>query len=112
MIKIVFRKDQVSTTLMMAAKDLKDLYFLLVPVHFSLMVSSSYEIMIYKIFLGVLDEGYSYDLSVEDAKELGMKSIYHATYRDAASGGYVNRKSTQILIGRSESRANISKNSI
>merc|ERR1712228_975693 len=35
---------------------------------------------------GVLDEGYSYDLSVEDAKELGMKSIYHATYRDAASG--------------------------
>merc|ERR1711868_13062 len=39
---------------------------------------------------GVLDEGYSYDLSVEDAKELGMKSIYHATYRDAASGGYVN----------------------
>ena len=48
--------------------------------------------MIYGIFLGVLDEGYSYDLSVEDAKELGMKSIYHATYRDAASGGYVNRK--------------------
>merc|ERR1711990_933100 len=39
---------------------------------------------------GVLDEGYSYDLSVEDAKELGMKSIYHATYRDAVSGGYVN----------------------
>ena len=48
-------------------------------------------------FLGVLDEGYSYDLSVEDAKELGMKSIYHATYRDAASGGYVNRKSTKKL---------------
>ena len=67
---------------------------------------------IHKIFLGVLDEGYSYDLSVEDAKELGMKSIYHATYRDAASGGYVNRKSTQKLIGRSESRGNISKNSI
>ena len=41
---------------------------------------------------GVLDEGYSYDLSVEDAKELGMKSIYHATYRDAASGGFVNCK--------------------
>ena len=48
--------------------------------------------MAYILFQGVLDEGYSYDLSVEDAKELGMKSIYHATYRDAASGGYVNRK--------------------
>jgi len=39
---------------------------------------------------GVLDEGYSYDLEVEAAKELAIKSIYHATYRDAASGGYVN----------------------
>merc|ERR1719495_440240 len=39
---------------------------------------------------GVLDEGYSYDLDIEAAKELGMKSIYHATYREAASGGYVN----------------------
>ena len=46
---------------------------------------------------GVLDEGYSYDLSVEDAKELGMKSIYHATYRDAASGGYVNCKFIFII---------------
>merc|ERR1719370_2421032 len=39
---------------------------------------------------GVLDEGYSNDLSVEDAKELATRSIYHATYRDAASGGFVN----------------------
>jgi len=39
---------------------------------------------------GVLDEGYNYDLSVEAAKELATRSIYHATYRDAASGGYVN----------------------
>merc|ERR1712227_394192 len=39
---------------------------------------------------GVLDEGYSPDLSVEAAKELATRSIYHATYRDAASGGYVN----------------------
>ena len=45
----------------------------------------------------MLDEGYSYDLSVEDAKELGMKSIYHATYRDAASGGFVNCKSLSYL---------------
>merc|ERR1712134_228721 len=39
---------------------------------------------------GVLDEGYSPDLSVEAAKELATRSIYHATYRDAASGGFVN----------------------
>jgi 20S proteasome subunit beta 5 len=39
---------------------------------------------------GVLDEGYSWDLSVEDAIELGLRSIYHATFRDAASGGTVS----------------------
>lgn len=39
---------------------------------------------------GVLDEGYNYEMSVEDAKELATRSIYHATYRDAASGGFVN----------------------
>merc|ERR1712130_949569 len=39
---------------------------------------------------GVLDEGYSYELGVEAAKELATRSIYHATYRDAASGGFVN----------------------
>lgn len=36
---------------------------------------------------GVLDSGYSWDMSVEDAIELGQRSIYHATCRDAASGG-------------------------
>ena len=50
----------------------------------------------------MLDEGYSYDLSVEDAKELGMKSIYHATYRDAASGGFVNCKFTKLVIQRNK----------
>ncbi|PXF45682.1 Proteasome subunit beta type-5 [Gracilariopsis chorda] len=39
---------------------------------------------------GVLDQGYSYDMSVEDAIKLGQKSIYHATHRDAASGGVIN----------------------
>lgn len=39
---------------------------------------------------GVLDSGYRYDLSVEDAIELGRRSIYHATHRDAYSGGVVN----------------------
>jgi 20S proteasome subunit beta 5 len=36
---------------------------------------------------GVLDSGYKYDLSVDDAVELGRRSIYHATHRDGASGG-------------------------
>jgi 20S proteasome subunit beta 5 len=39
---------------------------------------------------GVLDNGYKYDLSVEDAIELGRRSIYHATHRDAYSGGIIN----------------------
>jgi len=40
---------------------------------------------------GVLDEGYRYNLTVDEALELGERAIYHATYRDAASGGFVNR---------------------
>jgi len=39
---------------------------------------------------GVLDEGYTFDMEVEQACELGRRSIYHATYRDAMSGGYVS----------------------
>ncbi|CAO3583059.1 unnamed protein product [Absidia cylindrospora] len=39
---------------------------------------------------GVLDSGYDHDLSVTDALELGRRSIYHATHRDAMSGGSVN----------------------
>eukprot|EP01129_Flabellula_baltica_P012435 TRINITY_DN561_c0_g1_i1.p1 TRINITY_DN561_c0_g1~~TRINITY_DN561_c0_g1_i1.p1 ORF type:complete len:296 (+),score=78.73 TRINITY_DN561_c0_g1_i1:28-915(+) len=39
---------------------------------------------------GVLDSGYRYDLSVEEAIELGRRSIYHATHRDAYSGGFIN----------------------
>merc|ERR1719265_192968 len=38
---------------------------------------------------GVLDTGYRFDLSVEEAVELGRRSIYHATHRDGASGGVV-----------------------
>ena len=30
------------------------------------------------------------DMSVEDAIELGQRSIYHATFRDAVSGGTVS----------------------
>jgi 20S proteasome subunit beta 5 len=39
---------------------------------------------------GVLDDGYRWDLSVDEAIELGQRSIYHATFRDAASGGTVS----------------------
>lgn len=39
---------------------------------------------------GVLDEGYRFDLSPEEACDLARKSIFHATYRDGGSGGYVS----------------------
>ena len=42
---------------------------------------------------GVLDSGYKWDLEVKDALDLGQRAIYHATYRDAYSGGVVNCKS-------------------
>ncbi|CAG9862802.1 unnamed protein product [Phyllotreta striolata] len=38
---------------------------------------------------GVLDSGYKWDLSDEEAFDLGRRSIYHATHRDAYSGGIV-----------------------
>ncbi|CAN7992351.1 unnamed protein product [Ixodes hexagonus] len=38
---------------------------------------------------GVLDNGYRYDMDDEEAFELGRKAIYHATFRDSASGGIV-----------------------
>lgn len=39
---------------------------------------------------GVLDSGYRFDMSVEDAAELARRAIYHATFRDGASGGVVS----------------------
>lgn len=39
---------------------------------------------------GVLDSGHKWDLSAEEAYELGCRAIYHATHRDAYSGGVVN----------------------
>ncbi len=39
---------------------------------------------------GVLDNGYKWDLTDEEALELGRRAIYNATYRDAFSGGSVN----------------------
>ncbi|XP_055383821.1 proteasome subunit beta type-5-like [Condylostylus longicornis] len=38
---------------------------------------------------GVLDSGYKWDLTDEEAQELGRRAIYHATFRDAYSGGIV-----------------------
>lgn len=39
---------------------------------------------------GILDTCYSWDMSDEEAIELGKRAIYHATYRDAYSGGVNN----------------------
>lgn len=38
---------------------------------------------------GVLDSGYKFDLADEEAYELGRRAIYHATFRDASSGGII-----------------------
>jgi len=39
---------------------------------------------------GVLDTGYKYDMTKEEAVELGRRAIFHATHRDSFSGGVVN----------------------
>ncbi|XP_017864827.1 PREDICTED: proteasome subunit beta type-5 [Drosophila arizonae] len=39
--------------------------------------------------LGVLDTGYRWDLSNEEAYDLARRAIYHATRKDAYSGGIV-----------------------
>lgn len=38
---------------------------------------------------GVLDSVFRYDMSTEEAIELGRRAIYHACHRDAGSGGVV-----------------------
>jgi len=37
---------------------------------------------------GVLDTKRRMDMTVKEAVELGKQAIYHATHRDAGSGGY------------------------
>ncbi|XP_018413624.1 PREDICTED: proteasome subunit beta type-8 [Nanorana parkeri] len=39
---------------------------------------------------GVMDSGYRYDLTPEEAYDLGCRAISYATHRDGASGGVVN----------------------
>lgn len=41
---------------------------------------------------GVLDSGYHWDLTDEEAQKLGQRAIFHATHRDAYSGGIVRGK--------------------
>lgn len=38
---------------------------------------------------GIVDAGYKWDLTDQEAYDLGRRSIYHATHRDAYSGGTV-----------------------
>jgi 20S proteasome subunit beta 5 len=39
---------------------------------------------------GIMDLGWRADLTIPEAVELGKRSIYHATHRDAYSGGTIN----------------------
>jgi 20S proteasome subunit beta 5 len=39
---------------------------------------------------GVLDAGYKWDLTADEATELARRAIFHATYRDGGSGGFVS----------------------
>ena len=39
---------------------------------------------------GILDTYYRYDMTDEEAIDLGQRAIYHATHRDAYSGGINN----------------------
>lgn len=48
--------------------------------------------------LGVLDNYYRYDMSVDDAIELGKRAIMHAVHRDAYSGGINNGKIWYIIM--------------
>jgi len=41
---------------------------------------------------GVLDSGYKWDLTDEEAQKLGQRAIFHATHRDAYSCGIVRGK--------------------
>lgn len=47
---------------------------------------------------GILDSSYKWDLTVNEAIDLGRKAIYHATYRDSYSGGFVSRKYNNLLV--------------
>ncbi|XP_058070990.1 proteasome subunit beta type-5-A-like [Magnolia sinica] len=50
---------------------------------------------------GVLDNGYYYDMSIEEAAELAHHSICHATFRDGASGGVASGLSLSLSLSLS-----------
>lgn len=39
---------------------------------------------------GILDTEYKFDMTLQEAVELGKRAIWHATHRDAYSGGVIN----------------------
>lgn len=55
---------------------------------------------------GVLDAGLKWDMTVEEAYDLGNRGIYHATHRDGASGGicrlYHMRESGWIKVSETD----------
>lgn len=40
---------------------------------------------------------FNWDMSIEEAVELARRAIYHATFRDGASGGVVSGKQSLLL---------------
>lgn len=46
---------------------------------------------------GVLDTHYRYEMSLDEAVELGKRAIFHATHRDIGSGGVVRGTKTFII---------------
>ena len=40
---------------------------------------------------------FNWDMSIEEAVELARRAIYHATFRDGASGGVVSGKQCLLL---------------
>jgi len=47
---------------------------------------------------GVLDSGYKWDLTDEEAQKLGQRAIFHATHRDAYSGGIVRGNTFKFIL--------------
>lgn len=47
---------------------------------------------------GVVDSGYKWDMTDEEAQDLGRRAVYHATHRDAASGGVVRGRCQRVTI--------------
>ncbi|XP_075636875.1 proteasome subunit beta type-5-like [Castanea sativa] len=61
-------------------------YFTL-PNVFLKFVEGNNDFCIFDLISHEIDWNYRYDMSIEEAAELARRSIYHATFRDGASGG-------------------------